>query len=137
MKITLQKATLVFDILNKLILGDKMSSDAKYAITRIQIELKPLASSYRDALDLASQRLRPDGFETIATKIQKREPLTLNEQQVFLKYNTDVENCIKEEVEREIELKSTPLNDIMMKELIDCNNIAIADVITLHETIVE
>lgn len=138
MKITTEKAVLVYRILNSArLVGEKMSDEAKFAIIRIVKALKPIFVSYDDFLKDVSRRLRPDNFDGIESKLREGKPLNPEEQRIFMGYNSDVERCLREEFDKELELEIKPLDEDMMKGFIASNDFAVSDIMTLYDMIGE
>lgn len=136
MKKTTEKIVIAYRILNNAKLG-KMKDEDKFKVVRIMKAIKPVATSYDDYIKDAAERLSPEGIEAIQMKVQKNEPLSVEENKVWTKYNEDVAKCVQDELAKEIELGCEPLGEEAMTGLISSNDFALAEIIALDDVIGE
>lgn len=144
MKTTTEKAVTAFRILygDKHLGGTKegarlngMKDDDKFALLKIMKELKPIATSFDDFLKDSADRLKPQGIESIQAKVAQREPLNIEEQKIWSKYNSDVTKCIEDELAKKIEFTFAPLSEEGFKGLLASNDFPVFDIMVLDEVI--
>lgn len=135
MKTTSEKAIITYRILNNAKMG-KMEDEAKFTLIKILKELKPIAQGYDDFLKDVAEKLRPDGFDKIQAKIQAKEKLEIDEQRKVEKFNNDVENCLKDELQKECEFSFPQLDENGFKGLLASNDFSTAEAMSLYDVIV-
>lgn len=147
MKTTTEKAVIAYRILNNAKLG-KMKDGDKFNVVKIMKELKPVATSYDDFVKDATEKLKPEGIEGIQEKLapifslppefQRKEIkrlLSLDEIEVWDKYNTDVAKCVQDEVAKEHEFTFVPLSEEGFQGLLASNDFSLAEILALDEVI--
>ena len=89
----------------------KMTGKAKFAVVRALGKLKLVAADYDAFLEEASKRLRPEGYEEIAKKIQGGGSLTEADREIDRKYGAELTECLTPELERELEVELSAVLD--------------------------
>lgn len=133
MKMKKEAMIVAYRILNNAKLS-KMDGKEKYLVIRAMKQLKPVATDYDDFLKDAAQRLRPDGYEAIEAKQDK--DLTEEEREVVDKYNTEISECVREELNKEVELGYKPLTEEAFGRFADSNDISLAELMAVDEVLV-
>lgn len=113
----------------------KMEDAEKFQLIKVVRQLKKTATDFEDFLKDAQEKLKPEGFDTIATKIQSKQDLTPEESSKIGKYNKDVADCLSEELEKEVELTFEPLSEEAIGRLVASNDFAVSDIISITDVI--
>lgn len=133
MKTTTAKVANIYPILDKANYSKMDKADRK-ALTKAMRHMKKVAAEYNDFREDAIKRLRPEGFDKVAELIDKFNSLSQDErkeafadpkyQEAFRangEYNNAINDCLKEEFDKEIELDFTPLTEDAVDKLLDSN----------------
>lgn len=123
-----------YRIINDAKLG-KMEDAEKFALIKAVRQLKKTATDFDDFLKDAQGKLKPDGLETIAAKMQAKEELTPEESAKVSKYNQDVANCVKDELDKDVELTFAPLSEDALGRLIASNDFSVSEILIFSEVI--
>ena len=146
MKTTTEKAVIAFNILygdahrggkNPGVKLGKMKDGDKFNMMKVMKELKPVATDYFDFMKDSSERLRPEGFEEIQTKLQSEEELTPDEKKVWEEYNKKVQQCVEDELKKEVEFTFQPLSEEGFKGLLSSNDLTLAEIMAIGEILGE
>lgn len=113
----------------------KMEDAEKFALIKAARKLKKTATDFEDALKDTQERLKPEGFDAIAGKMQARQDLTPEESAKVGKYNTDVTACLKDELDREVELEFEPLSEDALERFIASNDFSVAEIMAISDVI--
>lgn len=109
----------------------KMEDTDKYRVIKAIREMKPVVESFDSFVSDARERLKPEDFDTMqkkaaqwqkegdATTLTVEERVELN--LYFEDYNRKVEECVKEESEKEHELKFGRLSEESFCKLMASN----------------
>ena len=108
MKATADKIASVHNILSGAKFSE-LSTKEKISVIKINNKLKPVATSINDFRKDALDKLKPEGFEEIALKVQSHTALTPAELFSYNKVEKELEECMKEAVEKEHEIEFKPL----------------------------
>lgn len=125
----------------------KMSGEGKIKVVKIIKAMKPIATDYEDFRKDALERLKPEGFDAMAEKAQQwqkegdKTTLTATERaeinQFFADYQTDVDKCLNDEVNKEHELELTKLTAEEFTSLCDGNDWTAGQMLELMDIICE
>lgn len=110
----------------------RMEDAEKKTMNRVLRSMKKVATDFEDFLSDTSARLRPDGFDSIAAKIQEKKELTAEEREIRDKYNADVTSCIEEELKKEHELFE-PLTEDTLDRFFASNDFTVSEIMFLTE----
>lgn len=109
----------------------KMEDADKFTTIKAMKVLVPIANEYDGFLTLTRDKLKPENFDEMQAKAQKwqseGENTTLTETErieinkFFTDYQQSIEECIKEEVAKEIELDYNPLPEDAFMQLAASN----------------
>lgn len=113
----------------------KMEDADKFSIIKIAKEFKKTANDFEDYLKDAQEKLRPDGFDAIARKVQSKELLTEAETATLNKYNQDVTNCVNDELEKIADLDFEPLSKDALGRFVASNDFTINDILIISDAI--
>ena len=109
----------------------KMDDADKYRVIKAIREMKPVVESFDSFVSDARERLKPEDFDTMqkkaeqwqkdgdATTLTVEERVELNHH--FEEYHEKVEECVREESEKEIELKFVRLSEEAFCKLMASN----------------
>lgn len=114
---------------------NKMEDSDKFLLIRIARKLKKTATDFNDFLQDAQKKLKPDGFDAITFKIQNKEELTYEENNKVVKYNQDVSECVKDELEKEVELDFEPLSEEAFARFVSSNDFSVSDILVINDII--
>lgn len=123
----------------------KMSGDGKIKVVKIIKAMKPIATDYDDFRKDALERLKPEGYDAMAEKAQQWQKdgenttLTATERaeinQFFADYQTEVDKCLNDEVNKEHELSFTKLTADEFTALCDGNDWTAGQMLELMDII--
>ena len=86
----------------------KLEKGDMFAVLRTANALKPVAAAFEDFVKDAQERLKPEGFDSVVEKSQRFDSLTEDEKRevnrVAQAYQKDVDECVREELERDREV---------------------------------
>lgn len=134
MKATADKISLAYNILSGAKITE-LDTKGKVAVCKIANKLKKVAVSLDDFRNDTLKKISPEGFESIAMKLQTRSALTPAELLTYQKVDKELGECIKEEREKEYDLDFEPLTEAVMAKLIDSNDFTIAQILSLEEVL--
>lgn len=134
MKSKKEAIIIAYRLLNNSKLG-KMQDEEKFLVIRAIKQLKPVATDYDDFIKDAAQRLRPEGYDKIEAKQGKE--LSEDEQKAVAKYNEDVTKCVREELDKEVELTFTPLSEEAFGRFIASNDLAVSEILAVMDVVAE
>lgn len=133
MKTTVEKVANIYPLLDKA-KYTKMDNADRKALIKAMRPMKKTATEFNDFRDEAIKRLRPENFDKVAELIDKFNSLPQEErkqaiadpeyQEAFKangEYNNAINDCLKEEFDKEIELDFTPLTEEAVDKLLDSN----------------
>lgn len=115
----------------------RMEDSEKFALIKAAHQLKKVGAEIDDFMRDAQDRLRPDDFDKIAIKIQSKDKLTIEEAVKANKYNQDIANCLKDELNKEMELTFEPLSEEAIGKFIASNDFSVDDILIISDVIGE
>lgn len=113
----------------------KMEDAEKFALIKIVRQLKKVGTDFDDFLKDAQERLKPEKFDEIVGKLQSKEDLTTEEQNALNKYNKNVQDCLKDELEKEVELDFEPLSEEAIGRFISSNDFSVSDILIIEDVV--
>ena len=132
-KVKTSDAVAVYNILRKLNIARLKKEDA-FVVLRAANRLKPAASAFEEFVKDAQERLKPEGWDE---RSQKFDSLPDAEKAEFNKaasaYQKDVEECVKTELEKEIEIETALLGEEGLADIIASNDKLNVEAIMLIE----
>ena len=115
----------------------KMETAERFAVILATRQLKKVDADFQDLLKEAQEKLKPEGFDRIVEKVQAKTELTAPEQDALNKYNQDVSDCVKGELDRDVELDFEPLGKEAMERFVDSNDFTIEQIIAIMDVMGE
>lgn len=132
--ITIERVINVYKALD----GAKMSkleTSDRYLLIRALRPMRRIDADFAEFREDAVKRLRPDNYDDIAAKVNKFNALkTVEEREAAIedtatrealeanyKFNTEVSECVKDELGREVELEFAPLSEDAFGKLMESN----------------
>ncbi len=110
-KVKTSDAVAVYNTIKALRIGTLPKED-RFSILRAAKALRTVATSFDDFLKDAQERLKPEGFDALADKARAFDTLTDQEKAEVNRrlgdYQKDVDDCVKGELEREVEIEALP-----------------------------
>lgn len=134
MKATIEQICKVYNILNAAKVA-KMNSEDRVAMVRIMRVLKPHYESFIDYQKQITDKLKPEGFDLIAKKLQAEVALTEEERMAVIKLDIECKKPTQEELAKEVELEIKALTDDSMSRLIESNDFSMAQITALYDVI--
>lgn len=144
MKTTIGKAVNVYNLLSGAKYS-KLKTSERSAIIKARRPMKEIAVKFEDFRNDALKGLRPENFDKTVEVIRKFNDMTEDERKAALNdaeylealeenagFNKAVEDCVKDEAEKEIDLDITPITKEALNKLLDSNTdwtFAIADLL--------
>lgn len=112
----------------------KMEAADRRALVKAMRPFKKVANDFADFREDAIKRLRPDNYEEVAQTINEFNSLTVEERKaavtetkyadalkVNMKFNGELEECLREEAVKEVEVEYEPLSETAIDRLLDSN----------------
>ena len=121
-----------FRLVNNARLG-KMETAERYALIKAIRQLKKVATEFDEMLKDAQDKLKTDGIEAIAAKMQLQKVLTIEENVEFNRYNKSISDCLKDELTKDIELTFEPLSETALDHLIESNDFSASEIILIED----
>lgn len=113
----------------------KMETAERFALILAIRQLKKVANDFDDFFKDVQEKMKPEGFDAITEKMQARKELTAEESAVWNKYQKDINESLKDEFEKEIELDFEPLGKDAMEHFIDSNDFSVSDILAIEDVI--
>ena len=113
----------------------KMETAERFAVILATRQLKKVDADFQDLLKEAQEKLKPEGFDAIVEKVQGKKELTASEQDALNKYNQDVSDCVKSELDKEVELDFAPLGKEAMERFVESNDFSVDQIIAIMDVI--
>lgn len=133
MKTTTANVANIYPILDKAKYSKMDNADRK-ALIKAMRPMKKVAEEYNDFREGAVKRLRPENFDKVAELIDRFNSLSQEERKAAIadpeyqeafkvngEYNNAINDCLKDEFDKEIELDFTPLTEDAVDRLLDSN----------------
>lgn len=144
--------TNVYVILNEAKLT-KMEDADKFKVIKALRVIKPVAKGYEEFAEEAKNKLKGDDYDKMselaqtwnkANKGKKANELsqddidTLNDiNSYFADYNKRIEECLKEEAEKEVEVEFEKLSEDAFCKLVSSNDWTCSQILSLSDVIVK
>jgi hypothetical protein len=136
----------VFNLLNSAKIN-KVNDSGKIKIIKAVRQMKPIANGFDELLNDARERLKGEEHEEMSEKagrwqmegdtvdLTDEEKIAINN--YFIAYSNRIDECIKEEVDREHELTFTKLTEEEFEGLISSNDWDVKTIMEVQEIICE
>ena len=144
--------TNIYVVLNEAKLT-KMDDADKFKVIKILRVIKPVAKGYEDFVEDVKNKLKADDHDKMTEKAQAwnkdnqgKKVNELTQEQIdelntintyFAEYNKLVEDCLKEEAEKEVELTFDKLNEEAFGKLVASNDWTCGQIMALSDVIAE
>lgn len=123
----------------------KMEDADKYKVIKAIRAMKPIATSFDDFTKEAQERLKDDDFSAMQKKAEQwqkegeQTTLTMEERiainRFFTDYNKRVEECVKEEAEKEVSPEYGRLSEEAFSKLIGSNDWAVKEILAVMDAL--
>lgn len=123
----------------------KMESKEKFQVIKIMRAVKPVAEEWDAFIATVDEKLRGEGHEEMAAKIQQwqkeGEQTTLTEEErrevnaYIMRYNREREELLHSELAKEVEVKFEPLTEEAFERFLDSNDMTVEVLGLLSEAI--
>ena len=136
----------VFNLLNSAKIN-KVNDSGKIKIIKAVRQMKPIATGFDELLNDARERLKGEEHDEMAEKagrwqmegdqvdLTDEEKIAINN--YFMAYSNRIDECIKEEAEREHEFTFTKLTEEEFEGLISSNDWDVKTIMDIQEVICE
>ena len=136
----------VFNLLNSAKIN-KVNDSGKIKIIKAVRQMKPIANGFDELLNDARERLKGEEHEEMSEKagrwqmegdtvdLTDEEKIAINN--YFIAYSNRIDECIKEEADREHELTFTKLTEEEFEGLISSNDWDVKTIMEIQEIISE
>ena len=136
----------VFNLLNSAKIN-KVNDSGKIKIIKAVRQMKPIANGFDELLNDARERLKGEEHEEMSEKagrwqmegdtvdLTDEEKIAINN--YFIAYSNRIDECIKEEADREHELTFTKLTEEEFEGLISSNDWDVKTIMDIQEVICE
>lgn len=125
----------------------KMEDKDKFTVIKAMRQMKPVATGYEDFVKDAQEKLKDEHFDDMRGKAQKwqeegdKTALTVDERievnAYFAAYNKRVNDCLKEEREKEVELGYGRLDEEAFGKLVASNDFDVNTILLLGDALAE
>lgn len=125
----------------------KLEDSEKFTVIRIGKKLKAIAVDFEEFVQDSRDKLKDDQFDEMQEKVQKwqgktaetdeekAEVSTINN--YYAEYNKKVEECVRPEAEKEVEIEFEPLNEEVFGKFISSNDWSLSEILDLEAVIGE
>lgn len=123
----------------------KMEDADKYKVIKAIRALKPIVTSFEDFTKDAQERLKGEEFANMQKKAEQwqkegeKTTLTMDERiainRFFTDYNKRVEECVKEEAEKEVSPEYERLSEEAFSKLIGSNDWAVKEILAVMDAL--
>lgn len=123
----------------------KMEDADKYKVIKAIRALKPIATSFDDFTKEAQERLKGEEFANMQKKAEQwqkegeKTTLTMDERiainRFFTDYNKRVEECVKEEAEKEVSPEYGRLSEEAFSKLIGSNDWSVKEILAVMDAL--
>lgn len=123
-----------------------MEAKDKFRVIKVVLAMKPVAKGYEDYIADVREKLKPDDWQVKSEAAQRwqaegdkctlsmQERVALNE--YFGRYSQEVNDCVRQEAESEVELSFEPLGEDALGKLLSANeNWTVEQITLLQEAI--
>lgn len=125
----------------------RMEDADKFRVIRAIRQMKPVAASFDAFVEDARERLKPEGWDGMQRKARQwqeegdKTALSVEERReinrYFTDYNDRVEECVREEAEREPELDYGRLSEDAFGRFIASNDFDVKTVLELQDALMD
>ena len=131
------QAVSLYNVLKGLKIG-KLPKEGQFRVLRAAKAFKPAATAFEDFLSDVRERLKPEGFDALIEKSQRfktlpeEEKATVNE--ALGKYNRDIDECVKSELDKEVEADTVEsIGDEALALLAEANDLDVQTMLMLED----
>lgn len=145
MELSVKKIGNVYRLLNEAKMG-KMESKDQIKLVRIVRKLKGVMAPFDDFVKDAQEKLKGENHDEVVRKWQQwqreGEETTLSEEErstvaeYMTEYNKKLNECLKEEFEREHEVEFEKIDEAAFEKLIASNDWPVYEIVLVEELIV-
>ncbi len=136
----------VFNLLNSAKIN-KVNDSGKIKIIKAVRQMKPIANNFDELLNEAREKLKGDEHDEMAEKAsrwqQQGDEVDLTDEEkiaintYFMEYSNRIDQCIKEEAEKENELTFPKLTEEEFEGLISSNDWDVKTIMEIQDAICE
>lgn len=123
----------------------KMEDADKYKVIKAIRAMKPIATSFEDFTKDAQERLKGEEFANMQKKAEQwqkegeKTTLTMDERiainRFFTDYNKRVEECVKDEAEKEVSPEYGRLSEEAFSKLIGSNDWSVKEILAVMDAL--
>lgn len=113
----------------------KMETSERFALILITRQLKKVATEFDDFFKEVQEKMKPEGFDAIAEKVQGKQSLATEEVSAWNKYHRGINDSLKGELDKEIELDFEPLGKEAFEKFIESNDFSVNDILAIEDVI--
>lgn len=123
----------------------KLEDEQKFAVIRIGKKLKQIAVDFEEFVQDAREKLKDEKFDEMQEKVQKWQGKTAQTDDEKIEvtainayyniYNKKVEECVKPEAEKEVEIDIEPLTEDAFMGFVSANDFSISEILDLENVI--
>lgn len=135
LKATAEKISLTYSLLS-LTKMDKLPFPEMISAIKINNKLKEIADKLNKYRNDSLEKISPEGFIEIGMKVHAHMPVSPEEMYTFNKVEKALEECMKEESEKEYELKFEPLSEEVFCKLLSGSDLNLGQASVLYDMIV-
>lgn len=132
--VKIQTIVNVYPVLDKASLG-KMEVTDRFAFIKALRPMKKANADFSDFREDAVARLKPEDYDKIAEEVQKFNSMNEEEREAALhneetlnalkangEFNMNIEKCLRDELDKEVELEFAPLSEDAFGKLMESNS---------------
>lgn len=113
----------------------KMETSERFALILITRQLKKVANEFDDFFKDVQEKMKPEGFDTITEKVREQKELTPEETSAWNKYHRGINESLKGELDKEIELDYEPLGKEAFEKFIESNDFNVSEIFAIEDVI--
>ncbi len=133
-----QEASMVYRVTSNTKTTNMESAD-RTKLVKLRAALKKASADYDSICAEATETLKPEGYDELNDKVQRRLPLTLEEGNRYIEmdktYNKEVEASVKEAGEAEVEIAPERLSAEAFAAYCDSNDFTLGQIEMLEEAL--
>lgn len=133
-KKTKEQIVTAFRVINSAKLT-KMETPERFALICKTRQLKKVSEDFDGLLKDTQEKLKPEGFDAIAEKVQGRKETTPEEAAAWKKYQKDINDCVDTELKKEVEIEIEPLSSESFERFVESNDFSVGEIIAVQDVI--
>lgn len=135
--ITVEFAIAAFNNLRTAKVG-KMKDSEKFTVAKALRSLRPIAKSFNDLTEDIREKFKPENFDDLVKKTGEEGRGSAEQDEALRelnRYNKSVNDCINQEIEKEVEIDIEPLSEEALGRLVASNDFNLETIMALRDVL--